>query len=126
MKKLGVPVTPNSLASCSPFCTAAVFSPVSRHLSKRPASSLRVRAYSLSCDTSSLPPFSNSRTWPPQTAPWPPEQRPASPAFAASRCMGNGQSLNANAIFPSNCRSEEHTSELQSLRHLVCRLLLEK
>src|ERR1039458_10731228 len=25
-----------------------------------------------------------------------------------------------------NGRSEEHTSELQSLRHLVCRLLLEK
>src|SRR5258705_10189119 len=29
--------------------------------------------------------------------------------------------------FPeSSQRSEEHTSELQSLRHLVCRLLLEK
>src|SRR5437899_8849317 len=31
--------------------------------------------------------------------------------------------------FPINnvfARSEEHTSELQSLRHLVCRLLLEK
>src|SRR5258705_8433728 len=28
---------------------------------------------------------------------------------------------------PRDCpRSEEHTSELQSLRHLVCRLLLEK
>src|SRR5262245_63132789 len=27
---------------------------------------------------------------------------------------------------PSPPRSEEHTSELQSLRHLVCRLLLEK
>src|ERR1035441_10779765 len=27
---------------------------------------------------------------------------------------------------PDSCRSEEHTSELQSLRHLVCRLLLEK
>src|SRR5258705_8000277 len=27
---------------------------------------------------------------------------------------------------PSPLRSEEHTSELQSLRHLVCRLLLEK
>src|SRR5262245_65223904 len=27
---------------------------------------------------------------------------------------------------PSLARSEEHTSELQSLRHLVCRLLLEK
>src|SRR5438045_4467626 len=27
---------------------------------------------------------------------------------------------------PPAVRSEEHTSELQSLRHLVCRLLLEK
>src|SRR5262245_63900243 len=27
---------------------------------------------------------------------------------------------------PRLTRSEEHTSELQSLRHLVCRLLLEK
>src|SRR5205814_10562212 len=27
---------------------------------------------------------------------------------------------------PPALRSEEHTSELQSLRHLVCRLLLEK
>src|SRR5262245_50611095 len=27
---------------------------------------------------------------------------------------------------PEAMRSEEHTSELQSLRHLVCRLLLEK
>src|SRR5437899_9567369 len=27
---------------------------------------------------------------------------------------------------PAQRRSEEHTSELQSLRHLVCRLLLEK
>src|SRR5205814_5261816 len=27
---------------------------------------------------------------------------------------------------PVKMRSEEHTSELQSLRHLVCRLLLEK
>src|SRR5437899_4907730 len=28
-------------------------------------------------------------------------------------------------LFQSAVRSEEHTSELQSLRHLVCRLLLE-
>src|SRR2546427_8392677 len=27
---------------------------------------------------------------------------------------------------PSSCRSEEHTSELQSQSNLVCRLLLEK
>src|SRR5471030_3549126 len=29
-------------------------------------------------------------------------------------------------VCKSGPRSEEHTSELQSLRHLVCRLLLEK
>src|SRR5258705_10196039 len=33
---------------------------------------------------------------------------------SCATCVGN------------NSRSEEHTSELQSLRHLVCRLLLEK
>src|SRR5436853_5967930 len=32
--------------------------------------------------------------------------------------------LSADVVKPG--RSEEHTSELQSLRHLVCRLLLEK
>src|SRR5205814_3972042 len=31
-----------------------------------------------------------------------------------------------SATAPDIDRSEEHTSELQSLRHLVCRLLLEK
>src|SRR5262245_63868996 len=31
-----------------------------------------------------------------------------------------------SAALTSALRSEEHTSELQSLRHLVCRLLLEK
>src|SRR5258705_9779180 len=35
---------------------------------------------------------------------------------SSTRCAGRRQ----------RCRSEEHTSELQSLRHLVCRLLLEK
>src|SRR5258705_3152114 len=30
------------------------------------------------------------------------------------------------SIISNEDRSEEHTSELQSLRHLVCRLLLEK
>src|SRR5262245_63485526 len=33
---------------------------------------------------------------------------------------------NEIAAISSHKRSEEHTSELQSLRHLVCRLLLEK
>src|SRR5262245_65279619 len=34
--------------------------------------------------------------------------------------------VRTEAIRISYARSEEHTSELQSLRHLVCRLLLEK
>src|SRR5947199_901598 len=33
---------------------------------------------------------------------------------------------NEQAAYGRHVRSEEHTSELQSLRHLVCRLLLEK
>src|ERR1039458_10720422 len=32
----------------------------------------------------------------------------------------------SSRVYPPYVRSEEHTSELQSLRHLVCRLLLEK
>src|SRR5689334_24833059 len=36
-----------------------------------------------------------------------------------------GQPLRPGAVYDSN-RSEEHTSELQSQFHLVCRLLLEK
>src|SRR5262245_65788683 len=37
------------------------------------------------------------------------------------RARDHGPPLDGPAV-----RSEEHTSELQSLRHLVCRLLLEK
>src|SRR5437899_9867605 len=39
------------------------------------------------------------------------------------RCRGQLRFLSAR--LPQRDRSEEHTSELQSLRHLVCRLLLE-
>src|SRR2546425_7057253 len=34
--------------------------------------------------------------------------------------------LDHSGMVPWLCRSEEHTSELQSLAYLVCRLLLEK
>src|ERR1035438_10564907 len=37
----------------------------------------------------------------------------------------SGATVNASLVSGLS-RSEEHTSELQSLRHLVCRLLLEK
>src|SRR5262245_9595504 len=41
-------------------------------------------------------------------------------------CLSNIQNTDGRPTQLTNSRSEEHTSELQSLRHLVCRLLLEK
>src|SRR5437899_4964712 len=47
-------------------------------------------------------------------------------AFVALK-QPDGQNLRISpALGEAAPRSEEHTSELQSLRHLVCRLLLEK
>src|SRR5437899_12924714 len=45
------------------------------------------------------------------------DARPAAADRAFRRVVHRGRAAD---------RSEEHTSELQSLRHLVCRLLLEK
>src|SRR5262245_64225006 len=45
----------------------------------------------------------------------------AAPVWRGGNYCCDGSYDAANGI-----RSEEHTSELQSLRHLVCRLLLEK
>src|SRR2546422_4931145 len=45
--------------------------------------------------------------------------RPPPPRHSSARRPRSGRS-------PSRPRSEEHTSELQSRLHLVCRLLLEK
>src|SRR5947199_7089297 len=58
------------------------------------------------------------RTPPPRPTPVPvaPASQPAWVAFGARNATHAG----------CEARSEEHTSELQSLRHLVCRLLLEK
>src|SRR5258705_6110430 len=53
--------------------------------------------------------------------PWP-TPRNAYDARPRSRCS----CCSARTTATSRPRSEEHTSELQSLRHLVCRLLLEK
>src|ERR1039458_10875626 len=50
----------------------------------------------------------------------------ALPIFWSKRCPGCAQSAQDGSSQPCAGRSEEHTSELQSLRHLVCRLLLEK
>src|SRR5262245_63090062 len=61
---------------------------------------------------------------------------PISPAERAMVADGEAVGFVAHALEevqrrrlatkPTASRSEEHTSELQSLRHLVCRLLLEK
>src|ERR1035441_10376207 len=57
--------------------------------------------------------------------------RLAAPAAGEERVVFMGDSITDGwgrrygKFFPGKPRSEEHTSELQSLRHLVCRLLLE-
>src|SRR5262245_62518114 len=45
---------------------------------------------------------------------------------ALYRMAGDAREVRAGSASARARRSEEHTSELQSLRHLVCRLLLEK
>src|SRR5690554_7775528 len=47
-------------------------------------------------------------------------------ALTAARMMGVNPAMVYSIITTSMARSEEHTSELQSRPHLVCRLLLEK
>src|SRR5437016_10483010 len=46
--------------------------------------------------------------------------------ISVSRVGGNAQIKAMRQVAGSPTRSEEHTSELQSLTNLVCRLLLEK
>src|SRR5262245_63381698 len=52
--------------------------------------------------------------------------RTATPATSVRRLAASIACWIAIAAATASARSEEHTSELQSLRHLVCRLLLEK
>src|SRR3712207_8479457 len=70
-----------------------------------------------------------SPTRPRPTARAPSRPRPpARPSATRARAVhshtgGRGE---AETLPPVFCRSEEHTSELQSRQYLVCRLLLEK
>src|SRR5690348_17423350 len=48
------------------------------------------------------------------------------PLPTARTAIGRGGNVNAEPAARGTSRSEEHTSELQSPVHLVCRLLLEK
>src|SRR5205814_10158654 len=57
----------------------------------------------------------------PNAVPWETAAAFPVPALTADQALAEAASGLAG-----EWRSEEHTSELQSLRHLVCRLLLEK
>src|SRR2546422_8187275 len=46
--------------------------------------------------------------------------------YLPGECWGREASIKVVGGFAKSIRSEEHTSELQSRLHLVCRLLLEK
>src|SRR5258708_40319070 len=54
-----------------------------------------------------------------------PTQRFQQVTIARRRGLAN-RGLDGELSLPAGTRSEEHTSELQSPDHLVCRLLLEK
>src|SRR5690554_7555342 len=61
-----------------------------------------------------------------------PKKAMAEPRFITSSCgtsaicVMRARSVDVSSAVTSEVRSEEHTSELQSRPHLVCRLLLEK
>src|SRR5436305_15317605 len=59
-------------------------------------------------------PISNTATWVPRTS------------WSASARRWSAATSNPVTWLRQTSRSEEHTSELQSRPHLVCRLLLEK
>src|SRR2546423_3496866 len=50
----------------------------------------------------------------------------SAPAFTNPRTTASAPRRRSCELVPCRIRSEEHTSELQSLAYLVCRLLLEK
>src|SRR5690625_7029074 len=81
-------------------------------MSRPPAS----RAVTSSCVSSQVRPPSNR---------WLTEMRKETTAPGAFSLIARMHSTANRARF-SGLRSEEHTSELQSRGHLVCRLLLEK
>src|SRR2546425_4892384 len=62
----------------------------------------------------------------PGSHPWPCRSPRCSSAAADSWRLDRENSRRAAKNLPPLKRSEEHTSELQSLAYLVCRLLLEK
>src|SRR5690625_7941693 len=94
--------------SCSFSCCLCIFPPFSLFFFNHPATTV---LYPLSLHDA-LPIFRVQKE---------PAMRAAPLSTAAHR-----RRPASNAPNPPTARSEEHTSELQSRGHLVCRLLLEK
>src|SRR5262245_64539064 len=63
--------------------------------------------------------------WSKKSRKWMPMAPEKAILMLGSRCSSRAVGV-SSMYATSTSRSEEHTSELQSLRHLVCRLLLEK
>src|SRR5258705_8328544 len=89
----------------------------------------------MACTQASAPSpvAASTRRTPAATPPWDVIlKKPMSPVRAtcvpphSSRDEPMSRTRTSSPYFSPNKRSEEHTSELQSLRHPVCRLLLEK
>src|ERR1035438_1766897 len=82
---------------------------------------LRTRATTTPGSGTNWKPTGNPKTAP-NAATW----KPWSPPNGCSRRLPIARGRSTSSSNSAKNRSEEHTSELQSLRHLVCRLLLEK
>src|ERR1039458_10569508 len=71
----------------------------------------------------------NSRSTAKKSVCPPASMAPSESSTGPKRCRPPVHKNRRPSLLENGCnsmRSEEHTSELQSLRHLVCRLLLEK
>src|SRR2546429_4659668 len=90
---------------------------------RRPPRSTLFPYTTLFRSTQTVPPDSTSQTGPP------PRVSPSiarTPSRLVLRLVATGCPKTGRKITAPLCRSEDHTSELQSRLHLVCRLLLEK
>src|SRR5205823_7410319 len=81
-------------------------------------------ATSCECSRSTVEPDETNVTPPPRRRAPEPNTRSVSSNPARANSPSHTASLNPSGVVST--RSEEHTSELQSLAYLVCRLLLEK
>src|SRR5947209_16537414 len=73
---------------------------------------------------STLFPYTTLFRSPPDVGDVRPDAPPREPAATAEAALGRRSPQHGPRA--TGCRSEEHTSELQSRQYLVCRLLLEK